>query len=70
LACADIYIARPKKRLPKCTAGKTSVKETASSVVVDNDGAFEGFNMEVEVNEGTVGITTWLGTSYNNAKPV
>jgi hypothetical protein len=28
-----------------------SVKETASSVAVDNDGTFEGFNMEVEVVE-------------------
>jgi hypothetical protein len=55
LVCTDICIARPKKGLPKCTAGDTSAKETTSSVAVDNDGAFEGFNMEVEVFEGTPG---------------
>jgi hypothetical protein len=32
-----------------------SAKETMSSVAVDNDGAFEGFNMELEVNEGAPG---------------
>jgi len=32
-----------------------SVKETASSVAVNNDGAFEGFDMEVEVIEGGPG---------------
>jgi hypothetical protein len=55
LACADICIARPKKGLPKHTTGETSAKEIASSVAVDNDGAFEGFDMEVEVIEGTPG---------------
>jgi hypothetical protein len=52
--CTDICIARPKKGLPKRATGETSAKETASSVVVDNDGAFEGFDMEVEVFEGAV----------------
>jgi len=42
-------IARPKKGLPKCATGEMSAKETASSLAVDNDGAFEGFDMEVEV---------------------
>jgi len=51
LACADICIARPKKGLPKRSTGETSAKETTSSVAVNNDGAFEGFNMEVEVVE-------------------
>jgi hypothetical protein len=51
LVCTDICIARPKKGLPKHAAGETSVKETVSSVAVNNDGAFEGFNMEVEVIE-------------------
>jgi hypothetical protein len=55
LACADICIARPKKGLPKRATGETSAKETASSVAVNNDGAFEGFDMEVEVNEGVPG---------------
>jgi hypothetical protein len=50
-------IARPKKGLPKRTAGETSAKETTSSLVVDNGGAFEGFNMEVEVFEGMPGET-------------
>jgi hypothetical protein len=58
LAHADICIARPKKGLPKRAAGEMSAKETASSVAVDNDGAFEGFNMEVEVFEGTPGETS------------
>jgi hypothetical protein len=48
---ANICIARPKKGLPKHTAGKTSVKETASSVAVNNDGTFEGLDIEVEVIE-------------------
>jgi hypothetical protein len=48
-------IARPKKGLPKRATGETSAKETASSVAVDNDGAFEGFDMEVEVFEGVPG---------------
>jgi hypothetical protein len=34
------------------------VKETASSVVVNNDGTFEGFNMKVEVFEGVPGETS------------
>jgi len=55
LACADICIARPKKGLPKCATGETSAKETASSIAVDNDGAFEEFDMEVEVFEGMPG---------------
>jgi hypothetical protein len=55
LAHADICIARPKKGLPKHAAGEMSAKETASSVAVDNDGAFEGFDMEVEVVEGAPG---------------
>jgi hypothetical protein len=50
----DICIARPKKGLPKRATGETSAKETMSSVVVDNDGTFEGFDMEVEVFEGAV----------------
>jgi len=55
---ADICIARPKKGLPKCATGEMSVKETTSSVVVDNDGALEGFDMEVEVFEGMPGETS------------
>jgi hypothetical protein len=35
-----------------------SVKETTSSVVVNNDGAFDGFNMEVEVFDGAPGETS------------
>jgi hypothetical protein len=53
--CADICIARPKKGLPKHATWEMSAKETASSVAVDNDGTFEGFDMEVEVNEGAPG---------------
>jgi hypothetical protein len=51
MACANICIARPKKGLPKHGAREMSVKETMSSVVVNNDGASEGFDMEVEVIE-------------------
>jgi hypothetical protein len=51
-------IARPKKGLPKRAAGETSAKETASSLVVNNDGAFEGFDMEVEVFDGAPGETS------------
>jgi hypothetical protein len=58
LACADICIARPKKGLPKRTTGETSAKETASSVAVDNEGAFDGFDMEVEVFDGAPGETS------------
>jgi hypothetical protein len=58
LVCTDICIARPKKGLPKCTTGETSVKETTSSVAVNNDGAFEGFDMEVEVFKGAPGETS------------
>jgi hypothetical protein len=55
LAHTDICIARPKKGLPKHGAGELSAKETVSSVVVNNDGTFEGFDMEVEVIEHTPG---------------
>jgi hypothetical protein len=58
LARTDICIARPKKGLPKRATGETSVKETASSVVVDNEGAFDGFDMEVEVFDGAPGETS------------
>jgi len=58
LAHADICIARPKKGLPKRATGEMSVKETASSVAVDNDGAFDGFDMEVEVFDGVPGETS------------
>jgi hypothetical protein len=51
MACTNICIARPKKGLPKCGTEETSAKETTSSVVVNNDGASEGFDMEVEVIE-------------------
>jgi hypothetical protein len=55
---AGICIARPKKGLPKRATGETSAKETASSVAVDNDGTFDGFNMEVEVFDGAPGETS------------
>jgi hypothetical protein len=58
LVRADIYIARPKKGLPKHATGEMSVKETVSSLAVDNDGAFEGFDMEVEAFEGAPGETS------------
>jgi hypothetical protein len=58
LACADTCIARPKKGLPKRATGETSVKETTSSVAVNNDGAFDGFDMEVEVFDGMPGETS------------
>jgi hypothetical protein len=58
LARADICIARPKKGMPKCATGEMSAKETASSIAVDNDGAFDGFNMEVEVFDGMPGETS------------
>jgi hypothetical protein len=35
-----------------------SVKETTSSVAVDNDGTFDGFDMEVEVFDGVPGETS------------
>jgi hypothetical protein len=35
-----------------------SAKETMSSVAVDNDGAFDGFDMEVEVFDGVPGETS------------
>jgi len=58
LARADICIARPKKGLPERATGEMSAKETASSVVVDNEGAFDGFDMEVEVFDGAPGETS------------
>jgi hypothetical protein len=58
LARADICIARPKKGLPKHATGEMSAKETASSVAVDNEGAFDGFDMEVEVFDGVPGETS------------
>jgi len=58
LACADICIARPKKGLPKRATGETPAKETTSSVAVDNEGAFDGFDMEVEVFNGAPGETS------------
>jgi hypothetical protein len=58
LVHTDMCIARPKKGLPKHATGEMSAKETVSSLVVNNDGAFEGFNMEVEVFEGTPGETS------------
>jgi hypothetical protein len=58
LARTDICIARPKKGLPKCATGETSAKETTSSVAVNNEGAFDGFDMEVEVFDGVPGETS------------
>jgi hypothetical protein len=58
LVRADICIARPKKGLPKRATGEMSAKEIASSVVVDNEGAFDGFDMEVEVFDGVPGETS------------
>jgi hypothetical protein len=58
LAHADICIARPKKGLPKHATGEASAKKTVSSVTVDNEGAFDGFDMEVEVFDGTPGETS------------
>jgi hypothetical protein len=55
MVCADICIARPNKVLPKHATGDTSAKETVSSVLVNNGGTFEGFNMEVEVIEHAPG---------------
>jgi hypothetical protein len=55
---ADICIARPKKGLPKRATGEASAKKTASSVAVDNEGAFDGFDMEVEVFDGAPGETS------------